>query len=713
VSIKTEITIRTLRQLAETYGIQPSYQNILDGRRRQASAEVLVSILRSLGAALARPEEARHALRERRQQIYQRGPEPVAVAWDGRSSTARLRLPIKKSLRTWQCSLKLETGEEHVWEIKPGQKGSALEVKRVSVENNSYWDIELSLARSMPIGYHSLTVESGPHSYQSLVISAPKKAFVESGENVKKAWGVFIPVYALRSDSNWGVGDFGDLKKLMEWVHERGGSLVGTLPVLASFLDEPFDPSPYSPVSRLFWNELFLDMGRVPETEHCREAQQFIASHDFQAERQDLGSHALVDYRRAMAFKRKALDALARTMFERPSARQLEFFGYVESHPNLKDYAQFRATCERRRASWWTWPQRLHEGKLKSGDYDVSAMRYHLYVQWLAEEQVRGFAKGCGSNGEGLYLDLPLGVNSDGYDVWRERPSFVLDVSAGSPPDGFFTKGQSWGFPPLHPERIRERGYTYLRQALRHHLAHACVLRIDHVMGLHRLFWVPKGFEPKDGAYVRYPAEEMYAILALESVRNKAVIVGEDLGTVPGYVRPALARHKIQRMYVMQFEVTADEKKALPGPMEDSLAALNTHDMPPFAAFWEGLDVQDRVDLGLLDKEGAITELNNRSKLRNALVRYLCPDGRKRRDPSIVEVMKAALEFLGRSRNRMAMVNLEDLWYEKQPQNVPGTCEERPNWKRKARYSLRQITGMPEVAEMLETLDNSRRGKEA
>ena len=712
VSTKTETTMRTLRRLAEAYGIQPSYQNILDGRRRQASPEVLVAVLRSMGAPLTRPEESSQALRERRQQIYRRGPEPVAVAWDGSRTTIRLRLPVGKALGSWRCCLKLEAGDERVWEIKPGRTESVLHAKKVSVEGNPYWDTDLRLPRDLPMGYHTLTVESGACFYRTLVISAPKKAFVGSGRPAKKSWGVFIPVYALRSDSNWGVGDFGDLRELMEWIHGRGGSLVGTLPLLASFLDEPFDPSPYSPVSRLFWNELFLDIGRVPEMEHCREAQKFVASSDFQAEREDLGSQNLVDYRRAMALKRKALEPLARTMFERASNRQQEFFRYVDSHPNLKDYAEFRAACERRRASWWTWPRRLREGNLRRSDYDLDAMRYHLYVQWVAEEQIRGFAKGCDSSGEGLYLDLPLGVNSDGYDVWRERTSFVLDVSAGSPPDGFFTKGQSWGFPPMHPERIRQRGYTYLRQALRHHLAHACVLRIDHVMGLHRLFWVPKGFEARDGAYVRYPAKEMYAILALESVRNKALIVGEDLGTVPGYVRPALARHKIQRMYMMQFEATPDEKRALPGPLEDSLAALNTHDMPPFAAFWEGLDVQDRVDLGLLDKDGALTELNNRSKLRNALVRFLCPDGRKRWDPSIVDVMKALLEFLGGSRNRMAMVNLEDLWYEKQPQNVPGTCEERPNWKRKARYSLRQITEMREVRGMLEALDKSRRGKE-
>ncbi len=712
MSEKTDRTIRNLRELADSYGIQLSYENILDERRRYASAEVLTATLRAMGAPLRGPEDAYRALRERRQQIYQRGPDPVAVVWEGRGATLKLRLPVSRAGQSWRCVLQMEKGEERTWDIKLNRTDRLSGAKRISIEGSPYWDMNMRLPRSIPSGYHVLTFEAGEVLYKVLLISAPQNAFVGSGGDGTKSWGVFIPVYALRSDSNWGVGDFGDLRKLIRWSREQGGSLVGTLPLLAAFLDEPFDPSPYSPVSRLFWNELFLDMNAIPEMEHCQEARDFVASAEYLAERKELQSQALVNYRRAMALKRKALEPLARSMFERPSTRQNEFFHYIDSHPDLKDYAQFRATCDRRRASWWTWPQRQKDGKLRSSDYDLQAMRYHLYVQWVAEQQIRGFAKGCDSSGEGLYLDLPLGVNSDGYDVWRERPLFVLDVSAGSPPDGFFTRGQSWGFPPLHPEKIREDGYSYLRKALRHHLAHACVLRIDHVMNLHRLFWVPKGFEPRDGVYVRYPAEEMYAILALESVRNRALIVGEDLGTVPGYVRPSLARHKIQRMYVLQFEAAPDEKKALPEPAVDSLAALNTHDMPPFTAFWEGLDVQDRVDLGLLDKQGAIAELNSRSKLRDALLRYLCPDGRKASNPSIVEVLKATLKFLGESPNRLAMVNLEDLWFEKQPQNVPGTCEERPNWKRKSRYSLQQITEMKDVGEMLETLDSARRRKE-
>jgi 4-alpha-glucanotransferase len=709
VSAKNEATMRVLRQLAEAYGIQASYQNILDGRRRQASTDVLISILHSLGAPVTRLDHTSRALRERRQHLYLRGPEPVVVAWDGRRATVRLRLPVGKAKRSWRCILKLENGEEKHWEIKPEQNESASRAKRVRVEGNPYWELDMPLPAGLPLGYHMLSIESGRCSFRTLVISAPREAFVGPSCDAQKLWGVFIPVYALRSESNWGVGDFGDLRTLMEWVHTRGGSLVGTLPLLATFLDEPFHPSPYSPVSRLFWNELFLEMSRVPEMEHSEEAGSLARSAGFQSERAELQSYSLVEYRRAMALKRRVLEALAHSIFSRPSARQQQLLAHIDADADLRDYAQFRATCDRRRASWWTWPHRLREGKLNSGDFDLDAMRYHLYVQWLAEEQIRSFAKGCDSNGGGLYLDLPLGVSSDGYDVWRERASFVLDISAGSPPDGFFTKGQSWGFPPMHPEKIRENGYAYIRKALHHHLAHARVLRIDHVMGLHRLFWVPKGYGPSDGAYVRYPAEEMYAILTLESVRNEALIVGEDLGTVPGYVRPALARHKVQRTYVMQFEVTPNTKRPLPSPRVDSVAALNTHDMPPFAAFWEGLDVQDRVDLGLLDVEGASVEMLNRSKLKNGLVNFLGVNGSTERNASMDDVLKALLQFLGESRSRTVMVNLEDLWYERQPQNVPGTCDERPNWRRKARYNLDQITGMSEVREMLEALDHARR----
>ncbi|HVA01062.1 MAG TPA: 4-alpha-glucanotransferase [Terriglobia bacterium] len=706
---KQEATTRSLHELATLYGIELSYRNMLDGRRRSASPEVLTSLLGALGAPISSEKDVSGALRERRQQMCGRGAEPVVVAWDGGSARMTVRLPASPARRPFRCSLALENGEELAWQIKPERSPRVASARKMKVEGKRGWTVEMRLPGKLPLGYHCLSVESGTGVAKVLVISAPRTAYVNAGRAKEKSWGIFIPVYALQSDANWGVGDLGDLNRAREWVRGQGGALVGTLPLLASFLEEPFDPSPYSPVSRMFWNELFLDMGDIPELSRCPAAQRLVASSAFQAEREALRSRRLVDYRRAMALKRQVLELLAQSIYQDSTSRPAEFFQYVKSHPDLEDYARFRATCDRRQASWWTWPQRSRDGKLSARDYDMEAMRYHLYVQWLAEEQMRSFAKGGYEDGDDLYLDLPLGVSSDGYDVWRYRSSFVLDASAGSPPDDFFTKGQGWGFPPMHPERIREDGYNYFRKALHHHVTHTHVLRIDHVMSLHRLFWVPKGFEPRDGAYVHYHSNEMYAILALESARNQALIVGEDLGTVPGYVRPAMARHRVQRMYVLQFEAAPQKKKALPTPPVDSLATLNTHDMPPFAAFWDGLDIQDRVELGLLDEAGAINELNNRSRLRSALLRFLCEG----EGSSLVDVLKASIKHLGSSRSRMVMVNLEDLWFEKQPQNVPGTCEERPNWKRKARYNLDEITRMEQVAEVLRMLDAARRGKEA
>lgn len=711
MSVKQKAEQQSLYELAGLYGIQLSYRNILDKRRSKASPEVLMALLSALGAPISSGKDVACALRERKEQIWRRSAEPVVVAWDGESARVTVRLPGRSTQRPCRCLLALENGEELTWQIEPERSERVASARKVKDGGKSCWVVEMRLPGKLPLGYHRLFVETGAEVAKVLVISAPRSAYVNAGRAGEKSWGIFIPVYALQSNSNWGVGDLGDLKRVREWVRGQGGALVGTLPLLASFLAAPFDPSPYSPVSRMFWNELFLDMDEIPELVQCPAARRLVASSAFQAERKALRSQQLVDYRRAMALKRQVLELLARAIFAEETPRQAEFFRYVKCHPDLEDYARFRATCHKRQASWWTWPQRLRDGKLSSRDYDVEAMRYHLYVQWLAEKQMRGFARTGPEDGDDLYLDLPLGVNSDGYDVWRYRNSFVLDASAGSPPDDFFTKGQGWGFPPMHPERIREDGYNYFRRALHHHVTHTRVLRVDHAMCLHRLFWVPKGFEPRDGAYVRYRANEMYAVLALESARNQTLIVGEDLGTVPGYVRPAMARHRVQRMYVLQFEATPKKKK-LPTPPVDSLATLNTHDMPPFAAFWHGLDIQDRVELGLLDEEGALRELKNRGLLRSALQRFLCEGETGGEDSSLIEVFKAAIKHLGSGRSRMVIVNLEDLWFEKLPQNVPGTCEERPNWKRKARYNLDQIMGMGQVAEVLRMLDAARRGRE-
>jgi 4-alpha-glucanotransferase len=347
---------------------------------------------------------------------------------------------------------------------------------------------------------------------------------------------------------------------------------------------------------------------------------------------------------------------------------------------------------------------------LAAGDYKEETKRFHIYVQWLAHQQVEAVSKIACERGVQLYLDLPLGVHSDGYDVWRWQQLFIHECSVGAAPDAVFTSGQNWAFPPLHPEKLRQQSYSYYIDYLRHHLRHADILRMDHVMALHRLFWIPKGVDARHGLYVRYPAEELYAILTLEFHRNKEVIVGEDLGTVPPQVRPAMTRHGLHRMYVVQYELMSDSQSTLHSVPIDVVASLNTHDMPPFAAFWQGLDIEDRFKLGLLNRKDARMQRKNRQVLKEALLASLKRKGWLRNASLDSQaVLRACLAFLSASPARVVLVNLEDLWQEIQPQNMPGTKEECPNWRCKARYAFEYFSQMPLVVNTLHEIDRIRR----
>jgi 4-alpha-glucanotransferase len=301
-----------------------------------------------------------------------------------------------------------------------------------------------------------------------------------------------------------------------------------------------------------------------------------------------------------------------------------------------------------------------------------------------------------------LYFDLPVGVHPDGYDVWRHQDIFARDVSAGAPPDPVFTSGQDWGFPPLHPEKVRAQGYRYVRDFLGHHLRYAAMLRIDHVMGLHRLYWVPRGLEATQGVYVRYRPEEIYAVLAVESHRYRSVIVGEDLGIVPGYIRPTMARHGLHRLYILYYELADSAARTPRRVPRNCVASLNTHDMPPFAAFWEGTDIRENVGLGLLKEKEVGVETESRRVTKTTLINFLQSNGfLKKKGCGTRAALHACLAFLSASRAHTVLINVEDLWLENHAQNMPGTGDRFPSWRRKARYALEEFCRMKEVGDIL------------
>ena len=663
---------RDLHQLAHLYGVRRWYEDI-GGERRHASPEAVFLTLRALGAPLQSPLDVPGALAERRAEARADGTDPVHTAWDGRLAHLAIRVPPRTAATQAHLTLRLESGEVRRWRARFEPTGTTGEGVPA---------YHLRIPYRLPLGYHELEVETRRRTYRVRVISAPRKAPVPAHES---NWGVFAPLYSVRTARDDGAGDFADLARLAAWVGAQGGAYVGTLPLLAAFVDRPLEPSPYAPVSRLFWNEFYVSGGDPAGAAALS------------------GDHRLVDYRTVAQHRRRLLSQAAAELFSRADHPELqELQQFVASRPRLADYARFRAVCDRYEAGWHSWPQRLQNGDLRAEDCDLTDEHYYLYAQWQAERQLAAIGENARGGGAALYLDLPLGVNSDGYDAWRFRDVFAEGASAGAPPDTLFIGGQDWGFRPLSPERLRASGYTYFIEAIRHHLRHARMLRLDHVMSLFRLYWIPAGLSAKDGVYVQYPADELLAVLLTESARHGAAIVGEDLGTVPRAVRRAMDRRRIMRIYVVQYELGSGDDQPLNEVPRNAVASINNHDMPPFAAFVRAGEVADQLDLGLVTEAEAAQARAARAELVRRLERHF-------RTPADARaLLEALLQHLAASDARTVLVNLEDLWLEEAAQNVPGTNSERPNWQRRFARTLEAIMADDDIASTLRAVHTRR-----
>ena len=323
-------------------------------------------------------------------------------------------------------------------------------------------------------------------------------------------------------------------------------------------------------------------------------------------------------------------------------------------------------------------------------------VQFHLYGQWQADSQPVTVAE----NSAGLYLDYPIGVRPRGFDSWRFPGQFVTGASAGAPPDDF-SDGQRWGFQPLHPWRISDERFQYLRASLRWQMRHGSVLRFDHIMGLHRMYFIPDGFPMDQGTYVEHPAEELYTVLSMESHRHQTMLIGEDLGTVPPHVPKAMKNHGIAGMFVDQFALR-NTAQQLPVPDAGSLASVGTHDTPPFARWWRGVDIEDRQALGLIDPARSGEERHIRQGAISRVGSWTGADG-----PATAH--QALIDSLGASSAALVLTNLEDLWLQEEPQSVPGTSQELPNWRRQSALSLADICSSDEVRSALLRLTRSRR----
>jgi 4-alpha-glucanotransferase len=448
------------------------------------------------------------------------------------------------------------------------------------------------------------------------------------------------------------------------------------LPLLAAFLSDgdPFAYSPYSPASRLAWNELYLDLA--------------VASRELDVPPPSvpaITAGTRIDYRAQYRWRRPVIDTLAARWLADPArAAALDGWAFAQG---AYDYAAFRAIGEQQRTPWCNWPAALRAGTKHAATRedalglgaDPAKLDAHVYAQWAMQRQLEALRHRDVS----LYLDLPVGVNGDSYDVWRWRELFLLDLSAGAPPDALFLGGQDWGLPPLSPMALRRDRYRYFIRSLRHHMQVAGMLRIDHVMGLFRLYCVPSGRPATDGVYLRYPHEELLAIVTLESSRAKCAVAGEDLGTVPPLVRPAMAHHGLYRLHVAQWSFPGKIGDApSPGPAE-TIASLNTHDTPTFAGWWRGADIEDKLELGLADAPQAEAERVERERMKEALLAFAATSPSEDNLTEVERAMVAVTTDLALGPSEIVLVALDDLVLDPVPHNVPGTTSQRPNWQRR------------------------------
>ncbi len=673
---------RNLEKLAAACGVQVRYKG-LDASMHAASPDAVEAILAGMGVPVGKAGQAEAFVRDRRAQILGRIVAPVSVTASGARATIRLTLPESMAGRTFRYRLGLESGRELSGKIDTGAAAGRSE----SFEGRTYHHIGAKLDGAIPAGYHTIEVGTGTSKAEGRVLCAPPKAFTYASEGGAPRTGVFAPLYGLQGTGVSPTGDFKSLERFVTFVAETGGSVAATLPLHASFLDGILSPSPYSPASLRFLNEFYVHLESLPELSRCPEAAGLMESEEIRTILDGADRDEFVDYRAVMGVKRRVMEKLAGVIDVVPGRRGA-FEAFVRETPDLASYARFRAATERQGAGWRRWPDRLRGGEIRDADVDPGAVRYHLYAQFAAHEQLAAVRRKAGEKSVLLNLDHPLGTHPDGFDTWQRRSLYADGVAVGAPPDDFFSGGQNWGFPPLSPGGLRGEGLEHFRASLAGTMRHADVVRIDHVMGLHRLFWVPDGFEALEGAYVAYPSEILYAVLRLESHRHRTALVGEDLGTVPRTVRQAMDRSGVSRTWVFQFQ-RPNPRESLAGSVpEGSLAQLGTHDLPSFAAFWRGLDLVERRELGLLDDGEEKNEAARRKEFRDDVMKSLALDSSADPGREVHEVLCGILKDLRRSSAGYLVVALEDLWGETRQQNWPGVGEARPSWRRKLRLGL-------------------------
>jgi 4-alpha-glucanotransferase len=733
---KTAAEIAALSRLC---GITTEFRDNFEVRRRTSRA-TMKALLTAMGVPCGSPGEVRDSLELCRKDLTDRLLPPLTVATPKSGRCLPLNLwwprPEFPSQVEMEGEILDEGGEKHRWLAHQGQ----FHLKEAQTTEDGYrLTLCLPLPADLAEGYYEVTFRVKGAGREETGIThlavSPGQAwippFLDQGARL---WGLNLPLYALRSLHNWGIGDFADLRAATAWAGELGASFVGVNPLHAPQPGPNADPSPYSPTSRLFLNFLYVNLENVPEMQDSLMAKTLLASPDFQADLARLQNSPLVAYPEVRRLKRNVLETLFQAFVERhglPKAprtpRGWQFARFVaQGGEALKNFSLYQALTDHQgKKDWRRWPENLQLPNTPAVAAFVREhhrdLGFHQYVQWLAAEQQQAVWAEATQAGLPftLYQDLALGAAPGGFETWGYPSLFASGATIGSPPDTFNLKGQNWNLPPLIPRRLAKSGYRLFVDTLRANLPPGGIVRLDHVMGLFRLYWIPEGLGPQDGAYVRYPARDFLGLLTLESQRRRTLVIGEDLGTVAPSIRRELARARIFSYRVFFFERKGGSHFAAPEDYpRQALSCATTHDLPTLAGYWEGRDLDLRNQLNLypspeLAEQFAASRAQDRLLLVETLVQQglLPPDYSLPPQPCPEELRWGVLAYLGKSQAALLEVRLEDMLGLTAQQNLPGTTDQHPNWRQKIFPTLDELRYDPEITRLAETLRQARSSK--
>jgi 4-alpha-glucanotransferase len=721
-------TSEMINELSGLCGILPEYWDIF-GKQHTATVETKEAMLRAMKMHIESDADISKTINDMKNRLWTGFVEPVFVI----SVNARtLNIPVYLPLRTGEegnmmltCVIEDET--KQTYEIKvPGYNIDILE-ERI-IDDIRYVKVLLAAETPGNMGYYTAVLEcklsdafpDGAVTIRKKIklIITPDTCYIPPELQSGKTWGLSVNLFSLQSKRSWGIGDFKDLETMADMLADMKPDFLGVNPLHAIPNTYPYGISPYSPISRLYKNFIYLDIEDIPEVMESDKVQRLFKGQAFGKKLQKLRKNKKIDYEQAGLLKeqilRSAFDCFYDRHYRRDTVRDQAFRTFVTAEGRCLDsFATFLALRDffkntKDMYAWQEWPEAYHDpsgdavGAFKK-EHEKEVM-YYMYLQWLIDEQLLKISRHCKEIGMkiGLYHDLAIGAIAGGSDVWSYQ-EIIGDADVGAPPDDFNPKGQDWGFPPLIPQKLKENGYEVFIETIRKNMKYGGALRIDHALGLFRLFWIPAGVPAMEGAYLLQPVGDLLRIIALESQRNNTVVIAEDLGTIDDTFRKMLQSFQMLSYRLFYFERNyPDPSFKSPGqypPM--ALCAITTHDLPTIYGYWAGRDIDTKKRLGIyVDEEAWKNDVIARERDKGLILSALKAEGivpcdfpaDPRKIPHMTyDLCIAIYRYLAQSPCKLLLVSLDDILGTLDQQNMPGTVESHPNWIQKTALPLEEM----------------------